>query len=91
MKIETNSDTEIVKLNPYKAWPMVMAILLLTAWLVRLEAKVDNADARFANYKTSRETELKTISTKLDAISQSVGDARESVARIEGQLSAGKK
>ena len=91
MRIETNDEAEIVRVNPYKIWPMLMTFILLVAWLVRLEAKVESSDSEFVNYKTSREQEFRAISNKLDSISQSVGDVRESVAGLKGELRAGGK
>ena len=91
MEIKTDKDVEIVKVNPYKAWPMLMAFIALTVWIVRLEAKVDNADNRFNGFKTTREKEIVDISSKLDGIIKSVGEVREDVAEIKGKLSAGDK
>lgn len=69
-----------------KNWPLLSAVIGLTAWLVRLEGKVKRAEDR----SSDTSSDLDKLAGKHDQLSSKVvgelAEVRVSLARIEGFL-----
>lgn len=87
MNDKTNVSLDpVVSFNPYKAWPMIVAAVVVIIWLARLEARVNNNDESFGQYKTAREKEISDINLNLKTVINKLDDARIGISNIEGRL-----
>lgn len=89
-----SSDIEIF----LKLWPIFVGVMMLVAWLIRLEANhlsyKDKSDDKFISLKKELEDHKKSVRDneskvweKIDTIKDQNIEILKSLSRLEGQLS----
>jgi len=90
----TPTDIEIV----LRLWPIFIGVIMLVAWLIRLEANHLSLRDKFDDHKTNSKKELedhkknvkdneRMVWDKIDTIKDQNTEILKSLSRLEGQLS----